>query len=102
MGRWQRDSDTGRKVIPRPLETQSSKARQVTRRDNGAVVGMNRQETPTLWSPLGSRVSTERGPRGPRSKYTHRDPQTQARPSRKWFQWEAELKAVFCGLLRIC
>lgn len=51
------------KVIPRLHETQSLKARQeeVSRRDNEAAVGMSRQETPTLWPALGSRVNTQRG-----------------------------------------
>lgn len=42
-------------------------------------------------------------PRKSRSKYDaeiHRS--AGGRSSRKWFPWEAELKAVFCVLLTIC
>lgn len=100
-----------RKVIPRLHETQSLKARQeeVSRRDNESAVGMSRQETPTLWPALGSRVNTHRGkgatssPENLEVNTTRGDPQKSGgRSSRKWFLWEAELKAVFCVLLTIC
>lgn len=56
-------------MILRPHETQSLKARQeeVSRRDNESAVGMSRQETPTLWPALGSRVNTQRGEGAPSS-----------------------------------